>query len=75
MTGSFVSGTCEGERCRCGAPAQHKVEESVAYDDPFPNRHPLTAYVCDLHFRAIMGPGVAKLLIEATTRGEDHGKT
>ncbi len=57
----FVSATCQGERCFCGAPASHKVEEAIAYDDPNPNRHPLTSYVCRSHFRAIMGPIVDRI--------------
>lgn len=52
----FVSGCCEGERCFCGEAAKHKVEETIFHDDPLPQRHPLTAYVCDKHFRLIMGP-------------------
>jgi hypothetical protein len=53
----FVSACCEGERCAiCGAPATHKLEEAIFHDDPQPQRHPLTAYVCCEHFRAIMGP-------------------
>ena len=46
MSDDFVSATCTGERCRCGAPAAAKIGEEIAYDDPFPNRHNLTAYVC-----------------------------
>jgi hypothetical protein len=53
---TFVSGCCEGERCYCGAPAEHKVEETIFYDDPHPIRHPLTRYVCHAHFVQIMGP-------------------
>lgn len=62
----FVSVCCEGERCHCGAPAEHKVEETIFSDDPtgtmkmgghtFPARHPLTSYICHKHFREIMGP-------------------
>lgn len=52
----FVSMCCEGERCHCGEPAEHKVEETVFNDDPMPNRHPLTAYICHKHFAEIMGP-------------------
>lgn len=52
----FVSACCQGERCRaCGNPAEHKVEETIFSDDPVPNRHPLTAYICHRHFREIMG--------------------
>jgi hypothetical protein len=52
----FVSGSCEGERCQCGQPAQHKVEETIFHDDPVPHRHPLTSYICHHHFVEIMGP-------------------
>jgi hypothetical protein len=52
---NFVSVTCQGERCSlCGVPAAHKIEEAIAFDDPNPVRHPLTAYVCHLHFNTIM---------------------
>ncbi|MGY8665719.1 hypothetical protein Q3C01_25630 [Bradyrhizobium sp. UFLA05-109] len=47
-------GSCDGERCFCGEPAAHKVEEVVFADDPQPIRHPLTSYVCREHFRQIM---------------------
>lgn len=51
----FVSASCEGERCRCGEPAQHKVEETIFWDDPVQGRHPLTAYICHRHFVELMG--------------------
>jgi len=64
----FVSATCQGERCnhtvssdgdeaeeKCGLPAEHKVEEAIAFDDPNPHRHPFTAYLCHEHFCEIMG--------------------
>jgi len=51
-----ASACCQGERCHCGLAAWHKVEETVFFDDPLPNRHPLTAYLCHEHFREIMGP-------------------
>lgn len=62
-SGRFVSGTCVGERCNfrslyritCGEPAEHKVEEAIAHDDPNRARHPYTAYVCHRHFKMIMG--------------------
>jgi hypothetical protein len=61
MTGRFVSGACKGERCSvCGKPAEHKIEEAVLFDDPFPARHPLTAYVCHEHFRLLMGSAAAR---------------
>lgn len=49
-------GCCEGERCFCGRPAAHKIEETVFADDPQPIRHPLTSYVCHDHFVELMGP-------------------
>lgn len=52
----FVSRCCEGERCHCGLPAEHKVEEVIFPDDPIRIRHPLTTYLCHDHFRRIMGP-------------------
>jgi hypothetical protein len=55
MNKPFVSACCEGERCFCGAPAEHKVEQTIFDDDPYPARHPLTRYVCHPHFREIMG--------------------
>jgi hypothetical protein len=52
----FISGCCEGEKCSvCGKPATNKLEETIFYDDPYPMRHPLTAYVCKEHFRMIVG--------------------
>lgn len=52
----FVSNSCEGELCYCGAPASHKVEETLFDDDPARHRHPLTRYICHAHFRLLMGP-------------------
>jgi hypothetical protein len=47
------------ERCSlCGAPATHKVGEEIPWDDPVPDRHNLTAYVCCAHFRLILGYAV-----------------
>lgn len=65
-----VPATCVGERCSvCGWQAVTKVEEVVFADDPLPERHPLTTYLCALHFRVIMGPAAARSLtqIESTT--------
>jgi hypothetical protein len=57
MAEPFVSGCCGGEICSlCGAPAEHKIGETIFYDDPMPRRHNLTAYICHKHFREIMGP-------------------
>jgi hypothetical protein len=52
MADRFISACCEGETCICGQPAEHKIEEAVLPDDPLPDRHPLTSYVCHLHFRS-----------------------
>ncbi len=63
MTEPFVSCCCEGELCSyegCSAPAEHKVLENIFDDDPLPNRHELTAYVCHHHFRQIMGPAAGR---------------
>ena len=52
----FVSCTCIGEVCSiCGKDATNKLVEEIAYDDPYPNRHNLTAYVCREHFEMIVG--------------------
>ncbi len=57
MTKPFISGCCMGEKCGlCCAPAEHKVEETIFMDDPMPQRHPLTSYVCHRCFKLIMGP-------------------
>ena len=53
---AFVSACCDGERCYCGEPAKHKIEETIFFDDPNPGRHPFTSYVCHDHFVQIMGP-------------------
>lgn len=54
MAGHFVSSSCEGETClHCGRPATHKVGEEIMHDDPNPNRHNLTAYVCCAIFRSL----------------------
>jgi len=58
-----------GERCHCGASAEHKVEEVVLANEiplsaamtaeqfaHITRRHPLTTYLCHAHFREIMGP-------------------
>ncbi len=51
------SASCRGERCSvCGADATHKLGEEIMHDDPFPERHNLTAYVCCEHFRMVLGP-------------------
>jgi DNA-directed RNA polymerase subunit RPC12/RpoP len=41
------SASCGGETCAlCGAPAALKVGEEIMHDDPHPDRHNFTAYVC-----------------------------
>ncbi len=55
----FVSASCGGEKCSmCGKDATHKVGEEIMHDDPNPNRHNYTAYVCCGCFRKILGPAV-----------------
>lgn len=64
----FISKSCIGEKCTiCGKSAEHKVEEIIFDDEPYPEyhgikigRHPLTSYVCHEHFVMIMGPGAGK---------------
>lgn len=56
----FVSETCEGEVCWCGKPAVRKVGEEFADDEPNPNRHNLTRYICAHHFAELMGPAGAR---------------
>lgn len=52
---AFVSTSCKGEVCKCNDEATHKIEETIQHDDPEPNRHPLTAYVCCDCFKQLMG--------------------
>jgi hypothetical protein len=56
----FVSVTCGGELCWCGKPAVRKVGEEFAYDEPNPERHNLTRYICAYHFAELMGPAGAR---------------
>ena len=48
-----TSDCCNGEKCYCGLPAKHKIEE-VIFDDMQP-RHPYNNYVCDEHFMKALG--------------------
>lgn len=48
--GHYTPNSAEGERCKCGQPATHKVEEVT--DAP---RHPFTRYLCCKHFSELMG--------------------
>ena len=60
----FISKYCTGELCSfegCSAKAKHKVAETIFDDDPIQSRHELTAYICDTHFRQIMGPAADRL--------------
>lgn len=60
----FVSETCRGEKCgfsmpyqrTCGQPAVMKVGEEIAYDDPNPERHNFTQYVCREHADRLLHP-------------------
>lgn len=59
MAEEWISGTCQGELCNyegCSAPAYVKVGEEIPFDDPYPARHELTAYICREHFALLMGP-------------------
>ncbi|USN15972.1 hypothetical protein PAPPERLAPAPP_02310 [Brevundimonas phage vB_BpoS-Papperlapapp] len=60
MSAPFISSTCEGETCRCGAPAVAKIGEEIQHDDPHPSRHNLTAYVCARHYALVLGPAAAR---------------
>lgn len=52
----FISKFTKGETCWvCQYPATHKVGEEIFSDDPLPNRHNLTNYVCCSHFTFILG--------------------
>ena len=53
---TIFSGMLKGEICYCGNPAAHVVEQMIPIDDPKPNRQPLRTFLCDDHFREIMGP-------------------
>ncbi len=59
---AFVSFTCDGELCHCGAPAVRKVGEEIPVDDPHPARHNLTSYVCAEHYIELMGPAAERQL-------------
>jgi hypothetical protein len=71
MSGHFVSESCRGEFCvmcrlnsadlgRGVAPATHKVGEEILHDDPNPQRHNLTAYLCCSHFQQLFGAGACR---------------
>lgn len=62
MSNYFISATAQGERCWCGKAAIRKVGEEIPYDDPQPNRHNLTAYICEEHFLQLMGHGAERQL-------------
>lgn len=52
----YVCKCCRGEKCRmCGEPAVKKVDEVIFPDDPYQNRHELTAYLCMGCFKKVMG--------------------
>jgi hypothetical protein len=46
-----VASPCNGEKCRCGEAATHKIAEEIQGEE---TRHPLTAYVCCLHFNTML---------------------
>lgn len=71
----FVSATCDGETCHCGAPAVRKVGEEISYDDPNPRRHNHTAYVCARHYAELMGPSGARSVgYAARASSGDHAE-
>ncbi len=50
----FKSKCCEGESCKCGKPAYHKIaEEFFDDDDPRPRGHGMSTYVCHECFEKI----------------------
>lgn len=65
MTKPFISASCVGEWCKCGSRAEHKVGEEIAFDDPMPNRHNLTAYICHRCFVDLMGSAADRFRIMA----------
>lgn len=70
MPNHYVSLTCNGEYCgicrRSGEfwPSTHKIGEEIPTDDPIPNRHNLTQYVCCRHFMLIMGNAVDCIVVK-----------
>jgi hypothetical protein len=68
---------CIGEKCWCGAPAAKKVGEEILFDDPCPERHNLTSYVCARHYAQLMGPLGAKQvgLAALNPKDTDTGST
>ena len=76
MPHHFVSQTCQGEHCtRCfrlqgtKVAATHKMEESIAFDDPLQERHPLTNYACCECFAEFFGACLARSLKKCLTCG------
>lgn len=68
VLGSYhSSASCRGEQCSvCGIDATHKLGEEIMHDDPFPERHNLTAYVCCEHFRMVLGPATRCSVVKMT---------
>jgi hypothetical protein len=56
------------EKCFCGNPARHKIEEYVYWHDPMPKVAPPVAYLCRAHFGMVMGRANAWLSIESAPR-------
>lgn len=50
-----VSKYCKVEKCPCGSPAVHKIEETIFDDLPGP-RHPYVQYVCQICFDRTLRP-------------------
>lgn len=80
----FVSASCSSEHCnRCfrvsgqKVPASHKIEESILFDDPLPERHPLTSYLCCECFTEVVGDCQALLasaLLASAASSDDSPK-
>ena len=52
----WQSQSTKGEKCvMCGTDAAAKIGEEIMHDDPVQDRHNLTAYVCEQHFRQLFG--------------------
>lgn len=64
----YIPESSVGEKCSCGKPANHKVEEVLDYgvfesiEDMISTgvRHPLTTYLCCSCFSALMGPTASR---------------
>lgn len=57
---NFVSQCCIGEKCPCGKDATKKIQEVILSDDPHPERHGYSQYVCSEHFDLFLRPYLKK---------------